>query len=58
MNKIRRYAAYLFSVNIYIENPNEKLYMINAIDLHMLKENNMHISNDVFFRFHMSCDKN
>ena len=45
-------------MNIYIEKPNEKLYMINVIDLHMLKQNNMHTSNDVFFfRFHMSCDK-
>ena len=35
--------------NIYIEKPNEKLYMINVIDLHMLKQNNMHTSNDVFF---------
>ena len=33
---------------IYIEKPNEKLYMINVIDLHMLKQNNMHTSNDVF----------
>ena len=45
-------------MNIYIEKPNEKLYMINVIDLHMLKQNNMHTSNDVFFRFHMSSDKN
>ena len=35
-------------MNIYIEKPNEKLYMINIIDLHMLKQNNMHTSNDVF----------
>ena len=35
-------------MNIYIEKPNEKLYMINVIDLHMLKQNNMHTSNDVF----------
>ena len=35
-------------MNIYIEKPNEKLYMINDIDLHMLKQNNMHTSNDVF----------
>ena len=44
-------------MNIYIEKPNEKLYLINVIDLHMLKQNNMHTSNDVFFRFHMSSDK-
>ena len=36
-------------MNIYIEKPKEKLYMINVIDLHMLKQNNMHTSNDVFF---------
>ena len=35
-------------LNICIEKPNEKLYMINVIDLHMLKQNNMHASNDVF----------
>ena len=35
-------------MNIYIEKPNEKLYMINVIDLHMLKQNNMDTSNDVF----------
>ena len=29
-------------MNIYIEKANEKLYMINVIDLHMLKQNNMH----------------
>ena len=34
--------------DIYIEKPNEKLYMINVIDLHMLKQNNMHTSNDAF----------
>ena len=36
-------------MNIYIEKPNEKLYMINVIDLRMLKQNNMHTSNGVFF---------
>ena len=36
-------------MNIYIEKPNKKLYMINVIDLHMLKQNNMHTSNYVFF---------
>ena len=35
-------------MNIYIEKHNEKIYMINVIDLHMLKQNNMHTSNDVF----------
>ena len=34
---------------IYIEKPNEKLYMINVIELRMLKQNNMHTSNDVVF---------
>ena len=41
-------------MNVYIEKPNEKLYMINVIDLHMLKQNNMHTC----VMFHMSCDKN
>ena len=36
-------------MNVYIEKPIEKLYMINVIGLHMLKQNNMHTSNDVFF---------
>ena len=41
-------------MNICIEKPNEEVYMINVIDLHMLKQNNMHTSNDVVF-FRSTC---
>ena len=48
INYFKITSSCTWRMNIYTEKPNEKLYMINVIDLHMLKQNNMHTSNDVF----------
>ena len=48
INYFKITSSYAWRMNIYIEKPYEKLYMINVIDLHILKQSNMHTSNDVY----------